>query len=447
MSRDQLRARFAIALQEMYRTEVPAYARLHDLVLETNEVLLREIGDARADDASAIAAISAQRHGAIRVGSGEELAWLGRLFSLLGMEPVDFYDLVPAGLPVMSTAFRPLTAEAFDVNHFRMFCSVLRPELIDDAAVREKVVALLREREIFSVRLKGLIEAAESAGGVEPGLADEFVAEALQVFRWSGQARVGAAGYEALAHEHKLIADIAAFPGPHINHLTPSTLDIDRLQAAMTERGFNAKAVVEGPPRRAVPILLRQTARTAEAEPVRFPSADGSVVEGSHTARFGEVEQRGAALTPGGRALYDRCLEAARRASTDIPYAQALGQAFRDFPDDLPALVEADLVYCRYRAVDDRELPALNTTQDRARALRDGHVHAEPIRYEDFLPVSAAGIFRSNLGAAEGGSYAETSSREAFEQALGRSLVSSNELYAAQQTASLKALLRPPTAA
>ncbi|MEE4278730.1 MAG: VOC family protein [Halieaceae bacterium] len=440
MSPDQLRNRFAIALQDMYRAEVPAYARLHDLVIENNEAWLREHGDARADDRAAVAAISAQRHGAIRVGRGEELAWLARLFALLGMEPVDFYDLVPAGLPVMSTAFRPTRPEAFEHNHFRMFCSLLRPELIANADVRTRVEALLGAREIFSPRLKTLIGDAERAGGVDVERVDEFLGEALDVFRWRGQARVDQPTYAALAGEHKLIADVAAFGGPHINHLTPSALDIDRLQAAMIERGFNAKAVVEGPPRREVPILLRQTACTAEAEAVRFEAVDGSVEQGSHTARFGEVEQRGAALTAAGRALYDRCLETARQMAKDRPYAEALEEAFADFPDDLPALVEADLVYCRFALSAEDQTVKFDTAQDRAQALRAGRLRAEPIRYEDFLPVSAAGIFRSNLGDAEDESYAAASSREDFERVLGRSLRQSQNIYAEQQAVSLRAI-------
>ena len=34
--------------------------------------------------------------------------------------------------------------------------------------------------------------------------------------------------YHALHEEHRLIADVVCFPGCHINHLTPRTLDIDR---------------------------------------------------------------------------------------------------------------------------------------------------------------------------------------------------------------------------
>jgi uncharacterized glyoxalase superfamily metalloenzyme YdcJ len=70
--------------------------------------------------------------------------------------------------------------------------------------------------------------------------------------------------------------------------------------------------------------------------------------------------------------------------------------------------------------------------------LREGYVKAEPLVYEDFLPVSAAGIFQSNLGDSAQTHYAEHSNRQAFEQALGRSTIDELELYAETQRRSLE---------
>ncbi|MFT7865638.1 2-oxoadipate dioxygenase/decarboxylase family protein, partial [Salmonella enterica] len=64
------------------------------------------------------------------------------------------------------------------------------------------------------------------------------------------------------------------------------------------------KILIEGPPRREIPLLLRQTSFKALEEPVHFAGEH----LGTHTARFGEIEQRGVALTPKGRELYDRLL-------------------------------------------------------------------------------------------------------------------------------------------
>ena len=63
---------------------------------------------------------------------------------------------------------------------------------------------------------------------------------------------------------------------------------------------------------------------------------------------------------------------------------------------------------------------------------------AEPITYEDFLPVSAAGIFQSNLGAeARAAAYAVDPAKAEFEQALGRPVLDEMALYQAEQDASL----------
>lgn len=118
--------------------------------------------------------------------------------------------------------------------------------------------------------------------------------EALETFRWHRHATVDEETYHALHREHRLIADVVCFPGCHINHLTPRTLDIDRAQALMPECGIEPKALIEGPPRREVPILLRQTSFKALEEPVMFAGEH----RGTHSARFGEIEQRGVALTP-----------------------------------------------------------------------------------------------------------------------------------------------------
>ena len=46
----------------------------------------------------------------------------------------------------------------------------------------------------------------------------------------------------------------------------------------------------------------------ALTEPVIFQQPDGSTVNASHTARFGEIEERFYATTTAGRELYDKCL-------------------------------------------------------------------------------------------------------------------------------------------
>ena len=144
---------------------------------------------------------------------------------------------------------------------------------------------------------------------------------------------------------HRLIADVVSFKGPHINHLTPRTLDIDAVQSGMPARGITPKAVIEGPPPRNCPILLRQTSFKALEETIAFVDDAGHAETGTHTARFGEIEQRGVALTPKGRAIYDRLLASVRdgvqvgsTGGNAAEYASELTERFKALPDDWQSL-------------------------------------------------------------------------------------------------------------
>ena len=62
--------------------------------------------------------------------------------------------------------------------------------------------------------------------------------------------------------------------------------------------------------------------------------------------------------------------------------------------------------------------------------------------YEDFLPVSAAGIFRSNLGDEARESYVGKGNRSEFETALGGAMLDELALYEQAQAQSLAACFR-----
>ncbi|GAA5232687.1 VOC family protein [Verticiella sediminum] len=439
VSPDVIRARFADAMSDMYRLEVPQYGTLLKIVADIN----RQTADA-AGLTDSDARLGVERHGAIRLGTAEELATMRRILAVMGMYPVGYYDLSVAGVPVHSTAFRPVAETSLEANPFRLFTSLLRLELIEPAELREDARAILARRRIFTDGALSLTARAERDGGLDEAAADAFVAEVLETFRWHDEATVDADTYRRLHGAHPLAADILCFKGPHINHLTPRTLDIDAAQVRMGEQGLKAKNFVEGPPRRRCPILLRQTSFRALQEAVRFPG-EGSATDGTHTARFGEIEQRGAALTPKGRALYDRLLAEARAAGIGDAqgYGAALAQAFAAFPDDWDTLRREGLAYFRYDARG--ELPA--GEPDLEALIAQGLLAAHPITYEDFLPVSAAGIFQSNLGGEEQQSYAANAAKAEFERDLGAAVQDEFALYAGLQQASIDALRRSVRAA
>jgi uncharacterized glyoxalase superfamily metalloenzyme YdcJ len=139
--------------------------------------------------------------------------------------------------------------------------------------------------------------------------------------------------------------------------------------------------------------------------------------------------------------LYDRLLGNAREALAGQPdesnaeaYMNLLSEHFHEFPDDLRQMREQGLVYVRYFVREGMAAPAEGSLQ----ALIDsGHIGFEALVYEDFLPVSAAGIFQSNLGDAAAQDYAGQSSQADFETALGAPVLDELALYAETERRSL----------
>lgn len=426
---DEIRECFSQAMSAMYQQEVPQYGTLLELVADVNLAILENNLKLHEQLANAdeLARLNVERHGAIRVGTAEELATLRRMFAIMGMYPVSYYDLSQAGVPVHSTAFRPVDDAALARNPFRIFTSLLRLELIANEALRKRATQILSGRDIFTPRCRELIALYEQKGEFTATEAREFVEQALETFRWHRQTLVDEETYHALHDEHRLIADVVCFPGCHINHLTPRTLDIDRVQALMPECGIAPKALIEGPPRREVPILLRQTSFKALEEPVMFAGEH----KGTHTARFGEIEQRGIALTPKGRALYDRLLGEAGVGKDNLNHQRHLQEVFSAFPDSEFLLRQQGLAYFRYRLTPAGEAhrQAFRPGDDPQPLIERGWVIAQPIIYEDFLPVSAAGIFQSNLGNEVQTRSHGNASREAFEEALGCAVYDEFTLY------------------
>ena len=201
------------------------------------------------------------------------------------MHPVGFYDLrdaARAAVPVVSTAFRPIAADELARNPFRMFTSML---VTDDRRffspeLQARLDTFLARRTLFSPELLTLAERAVGAGGLEAGEAERFLKLAVDAFTLSGEP-VDAAWYAELEAISAVAADIGGVSSTHINHLTPRVLDIDELYARMSARGITMIDAIQGPPRWDGPdVLLRQTSFRALAEPRRFRTESGDVVDG-----------------------------------------------------------------------------------------------------------------------------------------------------------------------
>jgi uncharacterized glyoxalase superfamily metalloenzyme YdcJ len=433
MKRWELRAAFAARMAAVYGREVPAYTTLVEVAEAVNALVLSREGES-AERLGSIARVTAERHGAIRVGTPAELRQVAAIFAALGMYPVGFYDLrdtARTAVPVVSTAFRPVEADELARNPFRMFTSLL---VTDDRRffspdLQARVEAFLARRTLFPPELLDLAAQAAADDGLAGDDAEAFLKLAVDAFTLSGEP-VDAAWYAELEAVSSVAADIGGVPSTHINHLTPRVLDIDELYARMDARGITMIDAIQGPPRWDGPdVLLRQTSFRALAEPRRFRTPAGDVVEGSLRVRFGEVEARGVALTPAGRDRYDAVLGADAAAwAAAVPVTEV-------------GLLREGLAYYTF-------VPTGRTPRRRgplADQVYDGVLAATPIVYEDFLPRSAAGIFASNLtGAGTRDDAATATARDAgwLSDVIGTALADPYRLYQEQQDASVAAL--PP---
>lgn len=454
ISRDLLRKRFFKQLSDMYAKEVPLYDKLLETVSDVNKMVVKEHPEWNIADEQ-LADISAERHGAIRLGKPEELKMMARFFNQLGMQPVNFYNLANAGAksqPVISTAFRPPR----NADH-RIFCSLLQTDYFDDET-RQRVEDALAKREIFSPTLVKLIEAGETNGGLTLKQADAFIAEGQTLFSWRGVAKDYALYEHLVARKVNIAADIACFPNPHLNHLTPNSLDIERLYLEMKKRlgdqykqyaHKGMKDSIEGPPPRQDLILLRQTSYKALTEKVLFTQDGKADVQATHTARFGEIEQRGVAMTKKGRKLYDQAVENTDGIDSQLAvkdynaYMHEYAACFNTIPLTHAKMREQGLAFYRY-FVTEKGYKALTLqeplSKDLTALVDGGYVGFSPIRYEDFLPVSAAGIFASNLqqyGTQSDNQKRPVYHKEMLEEIMGKKILESDEIYAAQEARSL----------
>jgi len=466
---DAIRSKFSEAMSQMYGTEVGLYNKLVEEVEKINNVYIASHPDLKADLGD-LARISKERHGAIRLGTAEELSFMAKVFAIMGMQPVGYYDLSIAGLPVHSTAFRPVSKEELDKNPFRIFTSLLRVDLLP-AEIATKASDILSKRKIFSKRLLELVEIHEHQNGrfINENQSDEFIQEALKTFSWyediglSGdnaarepaKATVSKAVYEELHKISPFVADIVCFKGPHINHLTPRVLDIYPLHETLKKNGMKVIPEVQGPPKN-LPILLKQTSFTAIDDDVLF--TDGE--KGKHKARFGEVEHRDCALTKKGMDIYDSLIAQVTKKASEVKklqgeeaykeqYPLILNQVFEAFPaKDFSQLRKQQLGYFTYELTEKGkhaghiEVKHLGSGKDAMEKLIEmGDISSKPIIYEDFLPVSAAGIFKSNLDKDAGNISKISPNRSLFEKSLGRPVLDYFALYAADEEKSRLAVL------
>jgi len=248
---------------------------------------------------------------------------------------------------------------------------------------------------------------------------------------------------ETFATGNATTTDVRAIVSSLAERLAGTDLNLATLEHA----GF--KDFTEGPAEN-TPVLLRQDAYKALTEPVVFTNPDGTTTSAVHTARFGEIEQRFYACTTEGRKLYDDCLtraDAAREKDPSLPkkdfaaYEALYAAPFPPFPKTLTGLLESELVYARYSPTA-KGLAAKGSTltTNIHELVKLGHARAEGLRYEDFLPVSAAGIFASNLsqyGTKSTAAVKPDYPQSLLEDVMGKKVVEADKVYRGLWAASL----------
>jgi uncharacterized glyoxalase superfamily metalloenzyme YdcJ len=78
-------------------------------------------------------------------------------------------------------------------------------------------------------------------------------------------------------------------------------------------------------------------------------------------------------------------------------YDHVLSETFRQYPDSWEELSQRRLAYFTFRPTQDPRIGDLPSNITCDELVEKGLLNLHPITYDDFLPLSAAGIFQSNL--------------------------------------------------
>lgn len=404
---DEIRSLLSTAMSSVYCAEVPQYGDLIQLVSEINASALAdgpELEQAmlrtREPDR-----LELERHGAVRIR---------RVFAVLGMHPVGYYDLSVAGVPVHATAFRPVEDSALQANPFRVFTSLLRLEVIEDEALRKEAVRVLSGRQIFTLRTLDLVRVLETEGSLGESEAEEFVREVLETFRWHSDATVTMATYAMLHQAHRLIADVVSFHGPVHSISMPSRPGC-RSGASAQRWLLRGRPVAGARSCFARPALKRLRSASNSGRNAAPPSRALILPASARFSSAAQHSQRAANFTiPVGFSPPRNAVDA--RGSLAGDYATELAER-KDFPDSWTELRDQELAYFRYSPTPavarEKIVPPFDLLVGR------GYLRFDPIIYEEFLPVSAAAIFQSNLGTGEQQNYAGAIEPQGLRESLG----------------------------
>lgn len=232
-------------LSNMYSKEIPEYKQFTEIVKASNIAFLEKNEHLKAYNSERVLE---EKHGAIRVSTPEEMRLFARIFKVMGMHPVEFYDLTSSGIPMIATAFRPIDA-SIEQSAFRMFTSMLHPDYIPEEVKLdvEKILSERKNNPKFSKKLLALLDTAETRelNSAETSI---FIKELVQVFKLETSKPIYFPLYKSLREKNDVYADNICV-GINLNHLTPRAFDILDAQQRLIEAGVPMKdGGIEDPP-------------------------------------------------------------------------------------------------------------------------------------------------------------------------------------------------------
>ena len=369
-------------------------------------------------------------HAAIRCASPKELQTIRRIFGLMNIKAVNYYDLREK-VSVESTAFRAVSVDEIQRNGFRVFCSLLSIDCIDEEH-RAFVQTIIDRRDLFDEELLDLVELGESQQGLAAPEANRFVLKCVDLFTRPEEAIVSIDEYRKLETINKVAAQVLVSNALAFNHLTPSVASVPLAHNEMRKRGIETIPVWQGPVGK--DCILRQTSCLAPAMRLKFPNGDGTFVEADHQETFVEFEERQQALTRKGRVQFEAMYAEGKSnlnldekdAGFEDHYYETMQAALSSFPESDLELWKQGLGYFTYELVD-----SAASYDSLEVAVESGAVKLVRQKYEDFFGPAATNIFNSNIGLDDVANVgvAKPNSLVDFEQRLGCEILDMYDYY------------------
>jgi len=423
-----IREKIVAAILASFRQSMPIYADMMAVAQDINNA-------AGPDEADRLGRIM---HAAIRCASPQELQTISDILGLMGCEPVNYYDLREK-VSVQSTAFRPTCPQDIQRNGFRLFCSMLSIDCIDESD-RPFVESIIKRRDLFSDDLCELIAKGKHQGGLDQQQTEEFVAACVHLFIRPETAMVSLDEYEQLRAINKVAAQVLITNSLAFNHLTPSVASVPEAHQRMLQRGIETIPVWQGPVGK--DVVLRQTSCLAPPVKLKFPTAGDSFVEADYQETFVEFEERLTAPTTKGRQWFEELFAQGKQQlslrESDDGYAEhyyeVMRAALEPFPSDPIECWQHGLAYFTFECEEEN----IEGDQTFEQLVAGGVIQLVPQKYEDFFGPAATNIFNSNIGLDDVSNVgiATADSQSSFEAMLGRPVVSMYDYYDAIESQS-----------